>query len=436
MSKMKYSGVEWIGDIPIEWNYSKFKYIYNVKKAKLPDELETENNGELLPYLSMEYIRDNSLKPYYCRKGTFCNKNDLLLLWDGSNAGEIIYNHPTGFASSTCAILSLKKSINELYSNYYMKFLELKLRENTNGMGIPHVDAKYLNNLLYLVPNINEQKLIANFLEEKTTNLDNILLDLNKQLEILSNYKSSVIIETITKGLNKNVELKYSGINWVGEIPIHWNLRKIKHTFIDDKFGIKVGPFGSSLTNCVTNSELGKYKIYGQANLIRKCFEFGDNFVNEKDYLRLKNYEVKPGDIAVSMMGTIGKCCVIPNNIQKGIMDSHLIKIRLNTNIMLPKYFEYQYEGNNIFEQLLYYSNGSIMNGLNSTIVKNIYFVYPPLEEQKEIVDYLDKKCSQIDKIIEEKQKQIKKIEEYKKSVIYEYVTGKKRVEGAEELYG
>ena len=103
---------------------------------------------------------------------------------------------------------------------------------------------------------------------------------------------------------------------------------------------------------------------------------------------------------------------------------------------MLPKYFEYQYEGNNIYEQLLYYSNGSIMNGLNSTIVKNIYFVYPPLEEQKEIVEYLDKKCEQIDKIIEEKQKQVEKIEEYKKSVIYEYVTGKKRVEGAEELYG
>ena len=116
-------------------------------------------------------------------------------------------------------------------------------------------------------------------------------------------------------------------------------------------------------------------------------------------------------------------------------MDSHLIKIRLQNNIV-PKYFEYQYESRAIYEQLMYFSNGAIMNGLNSTIVKNIYLVIPNKKEQQEIVDYLDKKCGEINILLRDKQAQIEKMEQYKKSLIYEYVTGKKRVKGAEELYG
>ena len=164
-------------------------------------------------------------------------------------------------------------------------------------------------------------------------------------------------------------QMKESGIQWIGAIPYSWNVERIKYIIQNNDNGIKVGPFGSALTNEVVSSDEGKYKVYGQSNLIRKDFSYGDNYVSEQNYKRLINYEVLPNDIAVSMMGTIGKCSVVPDNIESGIMDSHLIKIRLSQK-MLPRYFEYAYESDMGYSQLLINSKGSIMNGLNSTIIK------------------------------------------------------------------
>ena len=217
-------------------------------------------------------------------------------------------------------------------------------------------------------------------------------------------------------------QMKESGIQWIGAIPYNWNVERIKHIIQNNDNGIKVGPFGSALTNEVVSSDEGKYKVYGQSNLIRKDFSYGDNYVSEQNYKRLINYEVLPNDIAVSMMGTIGKCSVVPGNIEPGIMDSHLIKIRLSQK-MLPRYFEYAYESDMGYSQLLINSKGSIMNGLNSTIVKGLYIPVPEIIEQQAIVDFLDKECAQIDSIAADLEKQIELLQQYKKSLITETVT-------------
>ena len=147
MSKIKESYIEWIGTVPINWEINRFRYVYLIKKAKLPDVLYDENDGTMEPYLTMEYIRDKeNVVPQYAKDGIHCNKQDILLLWDGSNAGEIIYDHPVGYAPSTVAILSKLRNIDENYAKFYLKFLEEKIRENTNGMGIPHVDGNFLKN--------------------------------------------------------------------------------------------------------------------------------------------------------------------------------------------------------------------------------------------------------------------------------------------------
>ena len=217
-------------------------------------------------------------------------------------------------------------------------------------------------------------------------------------------------------------QMKESGIQWIGIIPYDWNVERIKHIVQNNDNGIKVGPFGSALTNEVVSSDEGKYKVYGQSNLIRKDFSYGDNYVSEQNYKRLINYEVLPNDIAVSMMGTIGKCSVVPDNIEPGIMDSHLIKIRLSKK-MLPRYFEYAYESDMGYSQLLFNSKGSIMNGLNSAIVKGVYIPVPGILEQQSIADFLDKECAQIDSIAADLEKQIELLQQYKKSLITETVT-------------
>ena len=230
--------------------------------------------------------------------------------------------------------------------------------------------------------------------------LNDMIYGLEHLTEIMKSYRVSLITESVTKGLKKDVEYKDSGVIWIGEIPAHWEVKRIRYIIQQNADGIRVGPFGSSLKDAVVDAEQGEYKIYGQANLIRHDFEYGDNFVTEKDYLRLKNYEVLPGDILLSMMGTIGKCSTVPSGITKGIMDSHLIKIRLS-EIMLPRYLEYVYEYSAVvYEQLIQNGKGSIMNGLNSTIVKNVYVPVPPISEQQEIADYLDECCGSIETLI------------------------------------
>lgn len=223
----------------------------------------------------------------------------------------------------------------------------------------------------------------------KQRNLNAVVSSYEEQCQLGQRYRELFILETLLHGLDSTVEMKESGFIWFGKIPAHWDIKRIKYIIKQGNDGIKVGPFGSALTNEVVSAEDGQFKVYGQANLIRRDFEYGDNFVTEENYMRLRNYEVLPNDIAVSMMGTIGKCCVVPDGILPGIMDSHLIKVRLS-DMMLPKYFEYLYESEAVYEQLLLKSKGSIMNGLNSTIVKNVYMVVPPIEEQKRICQYID----------------------------------------------
>ena len=230
MDKMKDSGFDWIDKIPNEWYINRFRYVYSIKKAKLPNELFDENDEKMKPYMTMEYIRDtNNITPEYAKEGTYCKANEILLLWEGANAGEIIYRHPEGYAPSTTAILTLTKNLNKEYSKYYLKFIEDKLREITNGIRIPHVDGLFLRNLPVIIPNLQEQILIAKFLEYKMTKINEILKDLNNQIEILNKYKKSLITETVTKELSLNVEMKECGIPWIAKIPSHWQIKKLKY---------------------------------------------------------------------------------------------------------------------------------------------------------------------------------------------------------------
>lgn len=222
--------------------------------------------------------------------------------------------------------------------------------------------------------------------------------------------------------LKSRSQMKNSGVKEIGSIPQEWKCVKIARIIENSAEGIMVGPFGSSLTGAVVGEADGKYKVYGQANLIRRDFDFGDKYVNEEKYKELIRYKVIPGDVAISMMGTVGKCRVIPDGIREGIMDSHLIKARLSVH-MLPEYFEYIYESSAVLEQIMAKSTGTIMTGLNSGIVKSLYVVLPPLPEQHAIASYLDDRCSKLDEIITEAEKSIEEYKELKQAVIFEAVT-------------
>ena len=218
--------------------------------------------------------------------------------------------------------------------------------------------------------------------------------------------------------------MKDSGIEWIGEIPQGWKTVRIKYVIDRSEYGIKIGPFGSTLANRTLIS--GPYNVYSQANLISNSFSDTNHFIDRDTFVDLRGYEVKPGDVCVSMMGTIGKCRVVPEGIAKGIMDSHLIKIRLDETQIDPRFFEYVYDKDNsgvCFTQMQYEKKGTIMDGLNTAIVKNLIIPLPPLADQIDISKYLDTKCAEIDALIVAKEKTNALLKERRQSMIYEAVT-------------
>ena len=450
MRNMKDSGIEWIGKIPEDWEIMKMRYLGNFSSSGIDKKINPEEPlVKIINYTdvygNLKMLLNNKDYMTVSAPQDKINKNlveegDLIFTPSSETIEDIgvsaLINEKLENTSFSYHVLRFQfyKNINKQYKKYLCNNNYVQNYFSSRAVGsirktLNRDDFKELN---VLIPPLEEQELIANYLDNKVKEIDNIISKTQETIEEYKKYKQSVITEAVTKGLNPNVEMKDSGIEWIGEIPKHWQICKIKNILVSGKDGIKIGPFGSALKGRTLRQ--GDYKIYNQANLINNDFDLDRHFVSEETFKELSNYIISPGDILLSMMGTIGKCRIMPANKMPGIMDSHLLKVRLNNNI-LQRYFEYLYDKDNslvVISQLLFNSKGTIMNGLNSEIVKNILITYPiSLEEQQDIINYLDRKCYEIDNLITKKEELITQLELYKKSLIYEYVTGKKEVEVA-----
>jgi len=217
-------------------------------------------------------------------------------------------------------------------------------------------------------------------------------------------------------------KMKESGITAVGTYPLDWQCVRIK--FLFENGVIKSGPYGSTLKNITVMN--GEYPIYNQANVISNDFMLRRNYIDKDNFEKMSRYQIASDDVVFSMMGTVGKCSIVPKDIDAGIIDSHLFEAKLNTEKIDPSFFCYAYDKDNcslVLEQFIEAMNGSIMNGLNGSLIKNAFICLPSLPEQHAIVSFLDRKCSAIDTAIAKTKESIEKLEEYKKTVITKAVT-------------
>jgi type I restriction enzyme, S subunit len=430
----KDSGIEWIGVIPKDWNITKLSYYCEVRDGthstpKYVDEgypLVTQKDitkGEL-DFSKTKKISEEDYLEINKRSNVVCD--DIIMSMIGSIGNPTIVKTNTPFSIKNVCLFKTSESQELtkfvhyfLSSSILMTELDLKSRGGVQGF----VSLDVLRNITFIKPPISEQQQIVSFLDTKTSLIDSLIEKTQRKIELLKEKRTSLINEVVTKGLNPNVEMKDSGVEWIGEIPSGWSKTKMKH--VVDIFG-RIGYRGYTTEDIVDEGE-GVITI-SPSNI------FDDKFSTDNStYLSCEKYHESPeiqiftNDIILVKTGsTIGKTSIIPEDVPEMTINPQLVVLK-NIKIF-PKYLYYQTVCKFIKESFDIEQTGSSTPTISQEKVKDFPILEPPINEQKEIVEYLDEQTKLIDKTISIEEKRIELLKEYRQSLISEVVTGKQKV--------
>jgi len=434
---MKESGIDWIKDIPSSWEINKVKYL-----ATEPGTLFLDGDwieSDVIEESGIRYLTTGNVGAGFYKEqgsGYISEKTFSELHCLNAYPGDLMIsrlNEPIGRAciipdTESRYVVAVDNVILRPNANYNKKFIMYGMNadgyaEHANmiarGATMSRISRSQLGQFWLAFPNIEEQQVIADFLDKECAQIDSIAADLGKQIELLQQYKKSLITETVTKGLNKSVPMKDSGIDWIGKIPEHWDVEPIKYrvTFHNGDRG----------ENYPSKSELQSEGIpFINAGHLEGDGLNMDNmdYISEEKYRIMGGVKLRSGDILYCLRGSVGKNAIVDMN--QGAVASSLVAIR---SVRISAKYLYYCLNSHIEEVQRYlWDNGTAQPNLSADNLGKYKICIPPVEEQMTIVEYLNNICSQIDNLIIGKRKQLSTIQQHKKSLIYEYVTGKKRV--------
>ena len=426
--EFKDSGIPWIGQIPKHWEIKRLKFILNERK---------ENNKPVKTDFILSLTNEKGVIPY-SEKGAQGNiskdditgyklayPNDIILNSMNVVIGSVGLSSYFGAISPVYYALYSKENSNIKFYNYIFQTSVFQNSLKGLGNGILEIRMRIpmsnLNNVFLPLPPLNEQEKIAEFLDKKCEIIDKRLNNLERKIKSLKEYKKSLISECVTKGLNpKNMEFKDSGIPWIGQIPKHWEVTKIKYEcFLKGRIGWQ------GLTTAEYIEE-GAYLVTGvdflNGNIDwQNCVRVSEWRFNQAPEIQIKN-----NDLLITKDGTVGKIALTKDTPKQATLNSGVMLIRPKNKNYYEKFLFYILSSDQFWLWFSYINSG------NTTIIHlyqnsfdNFSFTLPPLNEQKKIAEFLDKKCEKIDRLNENYTKQITALKEYKKSLIYECVTGK-----------
>lgn len=426
---MKDSGIEWIGEIPEDWDVVRNKNIFNRKKEIIENEWK---NTQLLSLTTKGIIKkDISILegklPESFSTYQFVNKGDLVLCLFDLDMSAVFngYCQYDGMISPAYKRYVLKAEGDLRYYNYLFDFIFDKRKYKIYSTTLRFtLDNQEFDRIPTIKPNLKQQIEIANFLDRKTKQIEDIKNTIKNEIENLENYKKSVITESVTKGLDKNVEMKDSGIEWIGEIPKHWKIIRLKYGLTEKmKYGASEEgvEFSESLPRYIRITDIdqnGNLKSTGKQSLPEN---------------KSVGYILEDNTVLFARSGaTVGKTFLYKKEYGRSAYAGYLIAAKTNNIILLGiwlYYFTFSDAYYNWTRQM--FSQSTIQN-INAEKYSNMPLPITGISNQLKIIDYLNKKTKLIDDSIAIKQKQLETLEEYKKSLIYEYVTGKKEVKDGE----
>ena len=414
MREMKDSGIEWIGEIPGDWEIKKLKYIFSESNAGEVIDKSYWNCGSELLYTCQREPMYSNYTEFPEEKRT--SENDLLLTRNATPYIFIPENHC--IYSNVVQRITLKRE----YDRRYIRYTLLAAVDSLVALGdtIPSYNMEIWSNIV--LPITEQQHRSANYLDRKCNQIDAIIARQQEVIEKLKAYKLSVITEAVTKGLNPDVPMKDSGVDWIGEIPEHWTVSALRYGLEN----IQTGPFGSQL-HAEDYIEDGIFVI-NPANIVEGCI-VPDNrcSVTELKAQELSRHILNKGDIIFARRGEMGRCAYFGGSFQQYLCGTGCIKIQCNANLM-PEFISWFLQTSCVKQYLTLNSVGTTMANLNTTIISGIPVVFPPISEQEKVVEYIKNKICEIDCVLKNKLSIVEKLTKYKKSLIYEVVTGKKEV--------
>ena len=405
----KDSGFDWVGKIPTLWNNLRLRFVCEFRNGFTPSKANPEfwEDGSI-PWYRMEDIRDSGRKLSEAKqyiteeaiKGGGLFEAGSFIIATTATIGEHAMLIVDSLANQRFTNLKIRESLSfnilSEFFFYYLFIIDDYCKATTKTSTFPAVSMELLKNCHVVFPSIEDQRSIVDYLNQKCSEIDNIISAQQKRIALLQELKQSVITHAVTKGLNPNVEMKQSGVEWIGEVPKHWEVRRLKYiTFMQSGETISPNDFNDD----------GKYPVFG-GNGFRG---YTDRYTNEGRHV---------------LIGRQGALCGNINYASGRFYASeHAI-------VVYPLHDEdVTWLGESMracdFNR---YSQTAAQPGIAVNNIKNIIFPYPSQQEQKQIAAYLDHKCATIDTSISNAQHQIDLLQEYKQSLITEVVTGKRKI--------
>lgn len=418
MRAMKDSMIEWIGNIPKSWNIHPAYYYFTERKNK--NVFNEQQNLLSLSYgkiIRKDINTIGGLLPENFNTYNIIEKDDIVIrptdLQNDKRSLRTGLVTEKGIITSAYITLQPIKKMDSRFFHYLLHAYDISKVFYNMGNGVRQgLNFSEFSKLILIEPEFVEQVKIANFLDEKCAEIDLLVNDIQQQIEVLEQYKRSVITEAVTKGIDPNVEMKDSGIEWVGNIPVNWKIHPLYYYFGERKNKNVLGTETNLLS--LSYGKIIRKDINTNGGLLPESFNTY-NIVEENDII------IRPTDLQNdkrSLRTGISK--------EHGIITSAYIALKPIKKINAD-YFHYLLHAYDVMKVFYNMGNG-VRQGLNFSEFSKLIVFEPAIQEQNEIVDYLNKVCNEIDTIIFDKKEHLKTIENLKKTLIFEYVTGKKEI--------
>lgn len=429
----KESGISWIGKLPAHWNSLRIKTLFELMKRPPRDE-----DGVVTAFRDGQVtLRSNR------RTEGFTNslqeigyqgvrRGDLIIHAMDAFAGAIGVSDSDGKSTPVYSVCRPKLGLSD--SRYYgrlLRHMALSGFIESLAKGIRERSTEFrwaeAGNVYLPVPPIAEQIAIAAFVDRETAKIDVLIAEQEKLVMLLEEKRHAAISHAVTKGLNPNALMKDSGLAWLGDVPAHWDVKKLRYLL--KRNGLIRGPFGGDLKKEIFVDK--GIKVYEQKNAIHKNFQAGDSYITAGKFSEMKRFSVAAGDYIMSCSGTIGKIYRIPSDAPPGIINQALLILRFE-NCLVEAYIDWLLIADFFLSQIIDNSQGGAMKNLvGMDVFTSISLPLPPAKEQYDIANHLNAEIKNLDKLVAEAEHGIALLQERRSALIAAAVTGQIDVRGA-----